>query len=102
MQWLGNLGPRPGYYACAGTHAGNVWQNDSQYSCGTDKVVLGPQWGHGALGLGGPDGFHLTAGSPAVDPAEASGYCTTSLGARDHDGEARPKGSSCDVGADEL
>lgn len=102
MLWIGNLGPRPGYYACAGTHTGNVWQNDSQYTCGTDKVVVGAQWGHDALGLGGPDGFHLTTGSPAIDAAEAGGYCSSSLGARDHDGDTRPKGSSCDAGADEM
>ena len=102
MLWVGNLGPRPGFFACAGTHTGNVWQNDTAYTCGTDTIVTGKQWGYDALGLGGPDGFHLQSGSPAIDKAESGGYCTSKLGGRDHDGDPRPSGAACDAGADEI
>ncbi len=102
MSWIGNLGPRPGFYSCAGTHTANVWQNDNTYSCGTDSVVIGTLYGTEALGLGGPDGFHLQAGSPAIDQGESGGYCTSTLGGRDHDGDSRPNGAACDAGGDEI
>ena len=43
----------------------------------------------------------LQAGSPAIDAAETSGYCTTTLGGLDNAGGSRPVGAACDAGAHE-
>ncbi len=99
--WVGNIGPRPSYFPCEGTHIKNVWQDDRTYSCGSDLVVVGTRWGYEALGLGGTGGFQLQAGSPAVDRGEVGGYCASLLGNKDHDGGPRPTGAACDAGADE-
>ncbi|MBX7097782.1 MAG: hypothetical protein K1X89_08725 [Myxococcaceae bacterium] len=99
MRWVGNLGPWPAFYSCAGTHVRNLWQDQQTFSCGSDGVQIGTRYGFNALGLDG--GFHLQAGSPAIDRGEDGGYCLGALGARDHDGTARPRGAACDVGAHE-
>jgi hypothetical protein len=97
--WVGNLGV---YVGCAGTHVKNLWQWSSAISCGSDAWVSGANYGVGSLGLSSTG--RLNAGSPAINAGEvpgASDYCTHRLGARDIDGDARPYGTACDVGADE-
>jgi hypothetical protein len=48
--------------------------------------------------LGGPSAWpHLEPGSPAID----GGTCT-GVPAQDFEGDARPSGGGCDIGADEL
>ena len=102
VQWIGNLGARSPTTACLGSFAGNVWQDTGRDSCGRDTWVTGTRGQVDRLGLGGPDGFHLQPGSPAIDAGEALGYCTTALAGRDHDGQLRPRANRCDAGADEL
>lgn len=100
LRWIGNLAARPAYYACAGTHEGNVWQDDRTYECGSDVVLVGDRDATDLLGLEG-DGIHLAAGSPAIDAVAAAGYCSTELGGIDREGGVRPTGAGCDAGADE-
>ncbi len=100
--WVGNLGPYASSSPCSGTHTENVWQHNIAGSCGTDTWVIGPAFEVSELGLGGSDGFHLQEGSPAIDAAETGGYCTSTLGSRDHDDNVRPVGAACDAGAHEY
>lgn len=72
-------------------------------SCAGDLTPLGtptvvrPNWpGVGQAATGNPD-LHLSGGAQTADNAAASTYCP----ATDIDGQARPIGSACDVGADE-
>lgn len=102
LRYIGNLGPFPTYIGCVGTHTKNVWQDDHTMTCGSDIFVNGTRFATDQLGLGGSDGFHLVAGSPAIDKGEAGGYCTSTLGASDYDGGTRPAGAACDAGADEF
>ena len=101
-RWIGNVGPFPPGPTCFGTYDSNVWQDPIRDKCGTDKWVDGPRLQTNRLGLGGPDGFHLQAGSPAIDSGDTSGYCITMLRSRDHDGGRRHVGTRCDAGADEY
>ena len=102
VTWIGNLGAFPPEPICLGTHIDNVWQDPSRDNCGTDKWVTGTRLHTDQLGLGGSDGFHLQAGSPAIDAGEADGYCNTTLRSVDHDGGPRHVGPRCDAGADEF
>lgn len=90
IAWVGNLGPRGN---CEGTaFRSNVWYGSSGAACGaTDKVVT-------SSGLGGADGFRLTAGSAAIDAGGSDADCI----ATDHDGNSRPAGTRCDAGAHEY
>jgi hypothetical protein len=102
MRWIGNLGASYAGGSCLGTYTDNVWQDSAKGSCGTDKWVLGTRGQTDRLGLGGPDGFHLQAGSPAINAGEKGGYCLSTLHGLDHDGQGRPRGVRCDAGADEY
>ena len=88
--WVGNLGPRGN---CEGSaFRSNVWYGNSGATCsGTDRVVT-------SSGLGGANGFHLTANSPAIDAGGSGSDCI----ATDHDGNRRPTGVRCDAGAHEY
>ncbi len=90
IAWVGNLGPRGN---CEGTaFRSNVWYGSSGAACGgTDKAVT-------SSGLGGADGFHLTAGSPAIDSGGSGTDCLST----DHDGNGRPAGVRCDAGGHEY
>jgi hypothetical protein len=101
-RWIGNLGANGPSSPCLGISINNVWQDPSRDNCGSDKWVRGARGQTDRLGLGGADGFHLRAGSPAIDAGEASGFCTSTLRGRDRDGEPRQRGIRCDAGADEY
>ena len=90
MVWVGNLGPRGN---CEGTaFRSNVWYGSSGAACGgTDKIIT-------SSGLGGTDGFHLTAGSLAIDAGGSGTDCIST----DRDGNSRPSGARCDAGAHEY
>jgi hypothetical protein len=98
--WIANLGANGPAASCLGTWINNVWQDSGQGNCGNDKWVSGSRGRIDRLGLGGPGGFDLMAGSPAIDAGDRS-YCTGKLGGRDHDGRPRPIGARCDAGAEE-
>jgi hypothetical protein len=102
VRWIGNLGANGPSTPCFGTSINNVWQDPRRDSCGSDRWVTGPRASTSRLGLGGPDGFRLQRGSPAINAGERGGYCMTTLRARDHDGQGRPRGTRCDAGADEY
>jgi hypothetical protein len=89
--WLGNLAPRGS--GCVGSaFRNNVWYGSSGAACGSaDKVVT-------SSGLGGPNGFYLTAGSLAIDAGGSGADCV----ATDHDGNSRAVGARCDAGAHEY
>ena len=53
---------------------------------------------HNASGGFAADGFHLAAGSAAIDIGATGANCV----ATDIDGGTRPNGASCDAGADEI
>lgn len=96
--WRGNVGERPSYYTCAGTHDHNVWQWDSSYTCGTDTIATGTQWSLSATGVtAGSDG-HISSS------AFVRGKGSTTCPATDADGDTRPNpiGSACDAGRDEV
>jgi hypothetical protein len=98
-RWIGNLGANAAGSSCDGTFIANVWQDSRSDNCGSDRWVLGTRSQTDKLGLGGAGGFQLLPGSPAIDAAEASGYCTGALSSRDHDGRPRQIGVRCDAGA---
>jgi hypothetical protein len=98
---LGSMGPSSPM-ACFGTSTNNVWQGPRANTCAGDRWVAGDRTRTDRLGLGGPDGFRLQPGSPAIDAGEASGYCIASLGARDREQQRRHFGRRCDAGADEY
>jgi hypothetical protein len=102
VKWIGNLGPNGPSSPCFGTSTNNVWQDPGRDNCGSDRWIRGNRGQTDRLGLGGPDGFRLQARSPAINAGERSGYCTTTLRARDHDGQGRPRSARCDAGADEY
>ena len=102
VRWIANLGPLPPGPTCFGTRIANVWQDTNRDNCGQDKWVVGPRGETNRLGLGGPDGFHLQPGSPAIDAAESAGFCTSTLKSIDRDGGPRQIGTRCDAGADEF
>ncbi len=102
VKWIGNLGANGPSSPCFGTSTNNVWQDPRRDNCGSDKWVSGARGETDRLGLGGADGFRIQAGSPAINAAEGSGYCTTTLRARDRGGQGRPRGTRCDAGADEY
>lgn len=99
-KFIGNLGTRPQNCYSGVTYTKNVWQWSLNTPCGTDTRVTGPNYSTSALGFDANG--RLTAGSPAINAAEAAGYCTSTLGSVDRDGNARPVSTACDAGAFEY
>jgi hypothetical protein len=87
----GNFAPKsPGN--CQAAFTSNLWISTTSANCGTgDQTVSSTT----AAGLAA-DGEHLTASSPAIDAG------TASCPAVDRDGDQRPQGAACDIGADET
>lgn len=83
----------------SGNHVKNVWQWSSTFTCGSDTVVVGEEYGTEALGIGS-SGYTVEAGSPLIDAGEST--CASSTGGVDILGNARPSGSACDAGAQEY
>ena len=73
-----------------------MWINNLSANCGSGDQTFSSL---AAILLGGSDGFHLTAGSPAIAHGNP-----TDCPALDYDGDARPMpaATTCDAGADEV
>jgi hypothetical protein len=107
LLFIGNLATMPSGN-CPGTQPGrrNLWVDDAAGSCGTDNWLIGTkepeefddvmlvEYEHAA------DGYHLTAGSEAIDAGEALAACEEFTGGVDIDGD--PRGPTCDAGPDEY
>ena len=82
---------RNGVITATGAHAAGShnlwWRNGANAFTGTQPLLEDPRLAS--------DGYHLGAGSPAVDVALSVGI------ASDVDGDRRPIGQGYDVGADE-
>ena len=98
--YVGNLGPQPDYLPCPGSEAShNLWAWSAPKSgCGTDDWVVHADpvtdgYGHA------DDGYHLAAGSPAIDAGEEE-LCAKYTGGEDIDGDKRS--GTCDAGPDEY
>ena len=98
--YVGNLGPQPDYLPCPGSEAShNLWAWSAPKSgCGTDDWVVHADpvtdgYGHA------DDGYHLAAGSPAIDAGEEE-LCAKYTGGEDIDGDKRT--GACDAGPDEY
>lgn len=91
----GNAGWWQSYAGCTGTHVNNVWQWDSNFTCGTDTIVTGPQFSLSNLGLTG--GYTVSAGSPLINAGETTCAPTTDIR-----GYTRPASTACDAGAFEY
>ena len=98
--YVGNLGPQPDYLPCPGSEAShNLWAWSAPKSgCGTDDWVVHADpvtdgYGHA------DDGYHLAAGSPAIDAGEEE-LCAKYTGGEDIDGDKRT--GTCDAGPDEY
>jgi hypothetical protein len=98
--YVGNLGPQPDYLPCPGSEAShNLWAWSAPKSgCGTDDWVVHADpvtdgYGHA------DDGYHLAAGSPAIDAGEEE-LCAKYTGGEDIDGDRRT--GTCDAGPDEY
>jgi chitodextrinase len=96
---VGNTGTEPNYLPCMGTvNTRNLWVWNAAGSCGTDQWVLDPSNSLGALKYAS-DGYHLQAGSPAINAGEST-LCAQYTGGVDIDG--RPRSGTCDAGPDEF
>ena len=93
-----NIGPKQGGFCPGGSgvYSHNVWINNLSANCGAGDTTFSSL---AAVLLGGFDGFHLTAGSPAIGHGNP-----TDCPALDYDGDARPMpaATTCDAGADEV
>jgi hypothetical protein len=101
LTFIGNLATQPHYLPCPGSQPGrkNLWVwTDSRNDCGTDQWLVSSAplldaYQHA------PDGYHLTATSPAIDAGEPLANCDDYTGGVDIDGD--PRGPTCDAGPDE-
>ena len=73
---------------------GVLWHNNANPIGGAGSVIVSNEYtGDPAFAT---DGYHLTAVSPAINT------CTPSTITTDIDGDPRPLGTACDLGADEV
>ena len=98
LSLIGNTGTEPNYLPCMGTlNMRDLWVWNAAGSCGSDQWVLDPNNSLSALKYAS-DGYHLAAGSPAINAGETN-QCMALTGGVDIDG--RPRTPPCDAGPDE-
>lgn len=87
-----NIGTRRADQCTTGvTFSYNIWD---QATCGTGDILAAPSF----TNISYPnEDFHLTATAAAINHGSPA-YCP----ATDIDGDARPRGTACDAGADEA
>jgi hypothetical protein len=76
----------------------NLWVWNAAGSCGSDQWIVDPSNSLNALKYAS-DGYHLQAGSPAINAGEST-LCAQYTGGVDIDG--RPRSGTCDAGPDEF
>jgi hypothetical protein len=96
---IGNTGTKPNYISCEGiVYIRNLWSWDTAGRCGSDRWVTDPCKCLAPFRYG-PDGYHLLAGSPAINAGDLA-QCRVLTRGVDIDGRRR-KGI-CDAGPDEY
>lgn len=100
--YYGNIAAIPDYLDCPGSRAGeNLWVwTTAKTGCGTDRWLVDTSPDPLAVYEHAADGYHLTAGSPAIDAGGALARCQELTGGVDIDGE--PREGACDAGPDEF
>lgn len=94
---IANHAHDPGVQVVAGGAAvlsTTLWDGNASNWSGTPVTHAADYTGHAALTA---DGYHLLPASDAVDRATACGVVATDI-----DGDPRPLGNGCDIGADEM
>jgi glycine betaine/choline ABC-type transport system substrate-binding protein len=99
LRVIGNTGTKPNYIPCGGiVYIRNLWSWDAAGTCGTDRWVTDPCKCLAPFRYG-PDGYHLLAGSPAINAGDTT-QCRVLTRGVDIDG--RPRKGVCDAGPDEY
>ena len=99
LRIIGNTGTKPNYIPCGGiVYIRNLWSWDTAGRCGTDRWVTDPCKCVVPFRYG-PDGYHLLAGSPAINAGDTA-QCRVLTRGVDIDG--RPRKGICDAGPDEY
>jgi hypothetical protein len=95
---VGNAAVEPSYDCMGTVSTRNLWVWNAGGSCGSDQWVIDPGNSLNALKFAS-DGYHLQAGSPAINAGETT-LCAQYTGGVDIDG--RPRSGTCDAGPDEF
>jgi hypothetical protein len=98
MVYVGNIGFNQGGCPVSGVVTGNLWYANSHGSCAGNAWLSGSYPSPGVYGLAA-DGYHLAAGSRAINAGENS-YCSQWDNNLDIDRQTRI--GVCDAGPDEF